>query len=806
MKQILTNLLFIYVLLCPSFCLAYKEQTHRRLSQEAVEASVLKTDSNVLEDLGLKPFDAPDQFRNYRNDPRNISQLVQDGAAFEDVPGPRVRHHFYNPRTGRPANSCGVEHGYTSPDWALEDREEIRGIGPTRHQDDSFADTRQFFLNALTNPVEDERERAWGRTFQGLGQVIHHLEDMTQPQHVRNDMHVVSGLNPPYDPCTGDPSWYEDYTESDGLPFLFYGGYPPVYGAADTTTFNTPRRFWDTEDGKGIAEYTNRNFVSAGTNFDQPNALEHPLPETGAEWAEDKTALCQEISQENNIPLPTGFAGQALPCLMTFNSTYVGDSYRPGRNALNKRTSTHSLFTADLRAFNEDGIQSYTLNKFNFFEAYQFLIPRAVGYSAGLINYFFRGKLEMKVNPHADGYLITNKGTEDIEGTFTLYYDSEDGTRYPVPEATWPTTAATGQGSVLSAGEAMPVPLFAPPLSPLPKTPGQYMLVFTGRMGEERPIQEAVGAVAATQVKLPYPSFLLVKEGGTYRSKYLDQGWERIGEGGVWFASGQAVTDKLVYASEYRSVDGGRSFTPLEVPPGPWEYVGGMTYVGGKVLVGIATAQNQVGSLISTDLGESWTWYPDAANLNLYLTLPYHIGERILFSGTEQWFSRSEDQGKTWQSQTITVGGVVPGNPPITEAGGVGWVSRTIVWNQRREDHVLLALGMLYINGSSGGGSNELLGWDSGDGAAERSKEPGAFPRQKLHNGIERGWRAQSGDTEGSWQQGVWKSVDGGNTWYKVETGSGLESLYWAYENKIALAPHGQALLATRLGTGLGSF
>jgi len=243
MKQILTNLLVAYTLLCASFCLAYEEQTHRGLSQAAVEASVLKGDPTVLDSLGLEPFDAPNQFRNYRNDPGSIRELVQDGSAFEDEPGIRVRHHFYNPLTGRPANSCGTEYGSTSPDWPLEDRGQIDGVGPTQHQDDSFADTRQFFLDALTKPTKDERDTKWGRTFQGLGQVIHHLQDMTQPQHVRNDMHFAYSEQTL--PCVGGKSLYEHYTNLDepgdrirtNLPYI---GYDAVYGSGDPPYLQFP--------------------------------------------------------------------------------------------------------------------------------------------------------------------------------------------------------------------------------------------------------------------------------------------------------------------------------------------------------------------------------------------------------------------------------------------------------------------------------------------------------------------------------------------------------------------------------------
>lgn len=74
-----------------------------------------------------------------------------------------------------------------------------------------------------------------------------------------------------------------------------------------------------------------------------------------------------------------------------------------------------------------------------------FLIPRAVGYSAGLINYFFRGKIDFLPDPqNSDAYVIKNLSPEAMKGSFTLYYDADDALRYPVPGATWDLTIPKG--------------------------------------------------------------------------------------------------------------------------------------------------------------------------------------------------------------------------------------------------------------------------------------------------------------------------------------------------------------------------
>ena len=80
---------------------------------------------------------------------------------------------------------------------------------------------------------------------------------------------------------------------------------------------------------------------------------------------------------------------------MTFYRTTVNDTYRPSESRTNEKTSTSSIFDQNLVVKGLTPVSS--LNRFNFNAAHEFLIPRAVGYSAGLINYFFRGKMEISL-------------------------------------------------------------------------------------------------------------------------------------------------------------------------------------------------------------------------------------------------------------------------------------------------------------------------------------------------------------------------------------------------------------------------
>lgn len=175
---------FLIVLLQTYNTSGYEVATQEQLSREAVDISIL-TNSAFQSQLGLKPPRDPSQtFLNFKpsDGPRTVIELVQDGSKYEDD-GFRAREHFFNPLNGYAL--FNVPGFVPSPDWTLEDKGDISG------QDDSFKDTRRFFFEALTPPSETERKARWGRTFQGLGQVIHHLQDMAQPEHSRVDPHLV---------------------------------------------------------------------------------------------------------------------------------------------------------------------------------------------------------------------------------------------------------------------------------------------------------------------------------------------------------------------------------------------------------------------------------------------------------------------------------------------------------------------------------------------------------------------------------------------------------------------------------------
>ncbi|HYH96399.1 hypothetical protein [Hyalangium sp.] len=382
--------------------------THPDLTRAAVDKSMASPNAGLMKDLGLASWVGNRRFPFYlgRGAP---SYLIAEGVRLEDADF-RVFNHFYDPVHGRPLTAFGRVWGKISPAWALEDRlfdeEEIP------EQDFSFRDARRSMYQALTTPgSQEQRDQYWADTFLKLGHVIHHIQDMAQPQHVRNDQHVEAWYLGPLQ----NPSLYERYTkESRGrvMELATSGQVQAAFPGAPE--LRHPFHFWVNDAQSGMAEFTNRNFVSQGTNFelwrDQVVTPTYPQPVPGT--PRDYT-LEELYGAPESVPphMASLCSGHGVACIMTMYPSL-------GPTLAIEKASTLSIYDQDLRnkgveviydRWDEDiqytVTRLFALNRFNLDEAQRVLIPRTVSYSAGFINYFFRGRLE--ITPPALGAYAT---------------------------------------------------------------------------------------------------------------------------------------------------------------------------------------------------------------------------------------------------------------------------------------------------------------------------------------------------------------------------------------------------------------
>lgn len=474
----------ICLVLCLSatlFCgqvLAYEEETHLEMTRSALGASQARL--NLWRKLGLPGTFETSQFRASHGTLKTAEQLMGEGVMEEDgwVEFIRSQNHFYNPRNAQ-GYSWLIFTGEPAPDWALEDIRNLSGISA---QAFSYRDARQAFFRALTMASPEERSEAFGLMFTSLGHVLHPLQDMAQPQHTRNDNHFV----------LTHPSLYEHHAGEVKANYMGIP-YPRIVVGSGVDSLVTPRSFFHSQgtngvaEGKGLAEFSHRNFVTAGTNFrgtlqSPAPAPDFPLPTAGP------TAVYAASEVGANLPFDAH---------IHFVSTSVTDTLNPASSGVNLRASTHSIFDDDLKA--KGGAPKFAYNTLNIESALAFLIPRAISYSTGMVDYFFRGEIDLAADDANMGkYVILNYTTEPMEGTFELFYDAVDGIRRAVPGGRWPNMTIPARDSTSGTpGRGQPIVVKSPFDS---NGTGVYMLVFVGKLGAEGTESNEFGAVVGRKV------------------------------------------------------------------------------------------------------------------------------------------------------------------------------------------------------------------------------------------------------------------------------------------------------------------
>lgn len=756
---------------------AYKDKTHVVISDSAYWQSVAWTympeelrvpESQLLGSLGGRG---------------TALDWIREGSWLEDkhfsrggLTRARYRNRFHNPRSGAPNDGglSGFWNGRPAPEWA-------RGVGDSSGNDYSWLRAREFFYRGLTEPDQWAREEWLASTFRAIGQIVHLVEDAAQPQHTRNDSHVLGSL-------------YEDHAEGCARKQQFvapYWRYDPVYGEADPATFSYLRSYWDRDDGKGLAEYSNRGFVSAGTN----DLFGHSFPSPNWQGSQTTTVDVQNLQYVR--PLRCGYAPPNLSGEIKFIGTPVNDDYR-GPPEFNPYTTTYSLFDDRLLAKNKT--PAFTLNRYNFEAAWDFLIPRAVGYSAGLINYFFRGKMDVEQvvdcppsNPNCSSpelyFRVTNLSPEAmVSGQLQFFVDDAHGYRH---ELSWsPVNITDISATGIEAGESILVPNLGTSGTPLN---GQYTVVFHGTMGLEVEHPNEIGAVAG-KVFGGGPPFLIVTADGSWAPEPDFKGWNVVGAG---------IPNLIGYATGFRcgsglfvnaapnmpsllmvSRDNAASWTNLSedlCEPQPYGYWCGFARLDGTNMVAASRNWWGVPSFYggrSPDCGA--TWYPPTQSANI-AQLDSMVGMggaggllfgRMYNQNFPLWWSAD---GNSW----------VPMQPTVDGFPVLMWQMDTAAWSAGGWP--------VFLNGGAvlaGGDWNWYQpGWGAG---IIRSVDNGETWSTVFPGGAPSAMAAAPGGltlaafwvSEGDW---LWASEDHGSTWHSIT--ADLPAELAPYLGDVAIVP-----------------
>jgi hypothetical protein len=280
----------------------------------------------------------------------------------------------------------------TTGDWSW---------GEAREYYYAYLTGKDFTDNAVAASLDD-REAFFADCFRAVGQMMHLLEDASVPLHTRNDVHIF--------PLFGTGRWtYETYT-SRNWRFLDYspdqlGDYPsaelltdpqpdsghtdlvPVTGLFDRNQYNQGSAMPASDAIIGLAEYSNANFLTNDTMW----TYQHPaLEETNYDenvWLNPETVDAEDGEQDQRIYFGKN-TGEPIDHLMAAGYWYY-----------------------QLYMWNKPELEyAFLVDEECFADYADKLIPRAVGYSAALLDYFFRGSIELSLpseQHHTGVYAMT---------------------------------------------------------------------------------------------------------------------------------------------------------------------------------------------------------------------------------------------------------------------------------------------------------------------------------------------------------------------------------------------------------------
>jgi hypothetical protein len=382
--------------LAPVAARAYHAKTHAGITERAVLASSLhkKLTAQFGRALGLyEPLTLdgdPLHDGERRELDRRLRQLDPEGgyvpdhgkqaaidwlvagAAFEGVPGERLRNHFYDPATERglddrdgsalrtrvasAAWSVGSVRGIftgssfdgsgmAAPDWIVS-RDNDWGL--TR-----FGDELEHSVSAATASA---RDAALARALLAAGAIVDVVEDAGDPTFVRNDYRVA---------LEAQDGPFERYTLNR------YGrlGLPDVKDAPITRA--RLREFFHDADGNGLADRTQARFFSPGT---LPDSARFSFPHASPPREDDDD---------------DGYVEGAVPHLLRYH-----------------RAATGTVWLLDARCFADYAAA---------------LVPETTRYAAGVIELLFRGRLGLAID-HG-GATVTAHDVPLGAGVVTLYAD-----------------------------------------------------------------------------------------------------------------------------------------------------------------------------------------------------------------------------------------------------------------------------------------------------------------------------------------------------------------------------------------------
>ena len=415
--------------------------------------------------------------------------MIWGSSAEDEIP--RFLNHFYDPIDGSALSSVNA----TAIRWAYGSGE----VGSLFENEYSWTNARRYMYEAFIETDEAVRREKYYRLYRSLGQIVHLVEDMAQPSHTRLDPHASHAdfLGGFFAPLL-NPSHLEDWSRINDNEIIAYAN--TASGPQAVTSFEQPFLT--------LASFSNRNFFSDDTIFQ-----DYPQP------AVDDTNYTDDF-----ISRGTGEVAQVV--------AEDGEVYDVGY-IVKTRGAYAGVKLAQVgyfgpRIFNFPGQNlAFLIDDEVAKENAEILIPLAVSYSAGLLDYFFRGQMVANGTPkqgvnneiNAISVKVSNAtpGEEMKDGSLMVAFE------YKPPSSTeivYGVSDVVGANIVPGDSSQATYEFSFPEGIPVGSERIRYVLVFQGTLGSES------GAVVASRIAL---------------CSGFCEDWES-GSGGYYFVGGSSGT------------------------------------------------------------------------------------------------------------------------------------------------------------------------------------------------------------------------------------------------------------------------
>jgi hypothetical protein len=537
-----------YLVLCFTSRLSYAHDwpVHQAISASAYQASDglqtfisenLETNANALLTASQPQIQGGLSVSNWLT----MGSKMEDEQYYGSFPIKQVKEsfgltersvdHFYTVQPQRTPGQMigltdwseppGIGHAFStfttnSFKWATDDNVlGPYGIGANVYKWDN---ARSYGIAALTNASQFARNTNMASMFYALGHVLHLNQDLTSPDHVRDANHFYT-------------AYFEKYGDANYTKNQQWFALPQNRGWA----------YWQSQGFSQLLDFWDRGLYSNSSSFNLKQEAGGYAKLGLAEWSNGnflgETALYNECYPSGDIhsfPFPSLFSSTSYPVnkdIASYLDSHLRTNFLSDGGVNPKGSLVPRVYidkTGDGITFSNHSVLSYlgiamasrspfprlaalppavnqvsvSIHDNNVLQAYHDrLIPKAIEYSAGILDYFFRGTMDISVSVDANTnytFGITNTSSQDFSGG--SFYLFEDDTNEIRTLAQPYSLSDIVSGGILSAGSSVNITY------PGVSTPSgaRFLIVYQGTIGQANgsaldPVDENIGIAAARQ-------------------------------------------------------------------------------------------------------------------------------------------------------------------------------------------------------------------------------------------------------------------------------------------------------------------